>query len=448
MKEKAQSPQPPAYDILPVVTRRKIISPLRTNSINKDEKDQNDADFRRIDSNGSLSLIQDGMNMNNNDESGLDNGNNNSGSTHRFSLVNQRVVSWKISMPSFLGRQESHHSLGQESTQQIDETLGETETALGRILKFIDPIIVALIFINSVMIGIGTLDVIETNDTAREAFEICDRIFLYIFTAEVFLTTTHYLRLDKLQLDAYNPRPWLPLMPPISQREKRSRSKTRPWLIFDLLVIILSWVFHEGSVVRSFRILRALRLISKVKSLQNLMGALLHVIPKMNALLFITCVLLVVFGVMTTIMFKDSYEEGITKIDYFGRLDLTLFTLFQMMTFDNWHEPVREVMTVYPLAWTIFIFWVFISGFVIMNLIVAIVCESLIQLNDTGVRALRGEDIDGEFSIRDRVMTDSIANDAKMSLRLFQLENALKQLLDEELHILEELERIKKQKLS
>lgn len=178
------------------------------------------------------------------------------------------------------------------------------------------------------------------------------------------------------------------------------------------------------------------------------MGALLHVIPKMNALLFITCVLLVVFGVMTTIMFKDSYEEGITKIDYFGRLDLTLFTLFQMMTFDNWHEPVREVMTVYPLAWTIFIFWVFISGFVIMNLIVAIVCESLIQLNDTGVRALRGEDIDGEFSIRDRVMTDSIANDAKMSLRLFQLENALKQLLDEELHILEELERIKKQKLS
>lgn len=200
-------------------------------------------------------------------------------------------------------------------------------------------------------------------------------------------------------------------------------------------------------MIRAFRILRALRLISKVQSLKNLTQALLRVCPKMGALLFITLVFLTVAGIVCTLLFKDMYDEGYTEYNYFGRIDLSLLTLFQMMTFDNWHEPVREIMVVYPYAWTVFVLWVFLSGFVIMNLIIAIICESLVNLDKMGAQAFRGQVILNEYSSRDIGLVpaegDEMSNKELMDLRMTQLEDKFKQLLDEEVYILEELTRIR-----
>mmetsp|Transcript_8760 Transcript_8760/g.12869 ORF Transcript_8760/g.12869 Transcript_8760/m.12869 type:complete len:218 (+) Transcript_8760:601-1254(+) len=211
------------------------------------------------------------------------------------------------------------------------------------------------------------------------------------------------------------------------------------WLTFDLVVIILSWIFSKGSVIRAFRILRAVRLVSKVKSLKNLTRALLHVFPKMGALAFITILLFVVVGVMVTLMFRDLYKEGKTEYDYFSRIDISLLTLFQMMTFDNWHEPAREVMNKYTYAWVIFVVWVFISGFVIMNLIIAIVCESLVKLDEIGMKAIHGEDV-LDHSIRD-VSVGSI--DGQLDLRLMQLEASIAEILEDEQRILNEIRKLK-----
>merc|ERR1711971_1150070 len=97
----------------------------------------------------------------------------------------------------------------------------------------------------------------------------------------------------------------------------------------------------------------------------------------------------------------DNLADGELSDDYFGTIFKSLLTLFQMMTFDNWHEPAREVMAVKPYAWVIFVFWVFVSGFVIMNLIIAIVCESPVKLDQYGIKAMKGREIGEEFSIHD-----------------------------------------------
>jgi hypothetical protein len=91
------------------------------------------------------------------------------------------------------------------------------------------------------------------------------------------------------------------------------------------------------------------------------------------------------------------------------------------------------------------VLWVFISGFVITNLIVAIVCESLIQLDTIGVKALTGQPLpNDEYSINDRgTSPSSNPNDATISERLMQLETAVAQLLNEENAILEELGKLK-----
>lgn len=326
---------------------------------------------------------------------------------------------------------------------KLDSSDKDTDTKLGKLLTIIDPFIVLFIFVNSLMIGIGTLDEIDNNDTARKAFEMSDNIFLIIFTVEVLLSTIHFLRLDKLNFDPTSSRTWLPSIPPLTRQERKVRPMTQAWLIFDLVVVTFSWIFRKGSIVRAFRIFRAMRLISKVKSLKNLTRALLHVCPKMGALVFITVVLLIVASTMCTLLFKDAYENGYTSFNYFGRIDLSLLTLFQMMTFDNWHEPVRELMVAYPWAWIIFVFWVFVSGFVIMNLIIAIVCEALVNVDQMGKKALMGQAISDEFSIRDLSSSPDVSDEGKFDLRLSQLENAIQQLLDEEFYILEELEKLK-----
>ena len=68
------------------------------------------------------------------------------------------------------------------------------KTRLGKFLQFIDPFIIVLIAVNALMMGIGTFDFVEDNQKVNDTFELVDQIFLIIFTIEVTLNATHYMR--------------------------------------------------------------------------------------------------------------------------------------------------------------------------------------------------------------------------------------------------------------
>jgi hypothetical protein len=379
-------------------------------------------------------------------------------------ISNQVALEYSVREGTF--RQPSSVTLLSRLLPELSNTHQDSETKLGKLLDFSGPYIVLLIFVNSVMIGIGTFDFVTDNENIEYYFELTDKIFLIIFTVEVVLNLTHFCRLDRLYFSSSQKdddsasgddnnlwySSWLPKLPPLLEPERRKRKKEKSWIIFDLIIIVISWAVDGNgtSIFRSFRILRAVRLLSKVRSLKNLTRALLHVCPKMGALAFITCILFLVLGIMCTLLFgdlvvakfpDDFVGDNELSYDYFGDISLSMLTLFQLMTFDNWHEPVREVMQTKSWAWTIFVFWVFVSGFVIMNLIIAIVCESLVKLDQFGVKALHGEEIVmDEFSIQDASVSST---DGQIAQRLMQLENALHQLLEDEVKILEELEKMK-----
>lgn len=361
----------------------------------------------------------------------------------------------------------SQTSLLSRLLPELNSASMTSDTKLGRLLQYIDPYIVFLIFLNSVLIGISTFDFVTDSERVSDAFEVTDLIFLSIFTVEVSLNLAHYMRLDRIYFKSnaligndtilggrMKVPEWWPKLEPMLEEEKRRREKDFSWLVFDLLIIIMSWSFLKSpmNIFRAFRILRAIRLLSKVRSLKNLTKALLHVCPKMGALAFITLILFTVVGVMITLLFQDmpigddpdNLVDGELSDDYFGTIFLSLLTLFQMMTFDNWHEPAREVMAVKPYAWVIFVFWVFVSGFVIMNLIIAIVCESLVKLDQYGMKAMKGQEIGEEFSIHDLSQDLSAhSTDGSIAQRLVQIESALLQLMDNEVEILTEIEKLK-----
>jgi len=164
---------------------------------------------------------------------------------------------------------------------------------------------------------------------------------------------------------------------------------TDAWLVFDFTIILLSWAFSKVQIIRAFRIFRALRLAGRVKPLRDVVQAILSVVPKLGNVCFLLLIVFYIFTVVFTSFYKDMYELGQTETNYFGSLDLTAFTLFQLMCMDDWSQVAREVMQWHKGSWSLFMIYVLISAFVFTNMFVAVICDSIYELrtmedNDDG----------------------------------------------------------------
>ncbi len=150
----------------------------------------------------------------------------------------------------------------------------------------------------------------------------------------------------------------------------------------------------------------------------------------MGMVAFMLTILFTVFGVASTMLFGDlEYDDD---IDYFGTFDKSVLTLFQIMTFDSWKAVARQTMEKVPYSWILFVLWVLISGFVIMNLIIAIICESLVNMKYNG----DGEDsIDGSQTQQSQSQSQtktsgtSTTSDAQMKMDYDEVH--IRQLMDE-----------------
>ena len=224
-------------------------------------------------------------------------------------------------------------------------------------------LIILLIAVNAIMMGIATFPFVKDNPQVNHKFEVTDQVFLIIFTVELFMQFVY--RGFHLFLDG--------------------------WLVFDFVIILMSWSFSEVQIIRAFRIFRAFRLITRVKVLQNLIVALFGVVPRMAAIGLLLLLIFFIFAILMTSMWKDLWFDGDTSQDYFSRLDATFFTLFQIMTLDEWAGIAREVMVVQHWAWLPIITFVIITAFVVINLIIAVICDAISALHADQKAMIHGQ---------------------------------------------------------
>lgn len=146
-----------------------------------------------------------------------------------------------------------------------------------------------------------------------------------------------------------------------------------PWNWFDAIIVVIALVPAAGpaSVLRSLRILRALRLVSTVPSMRRVVGALLTAVPGMASIIGLLVLMIYVSAVIATKLFGEVVPER------FDELPDSLFTLFQIMTGDDWGTVAKEVMTHKPWAWVFFISYILISTFVALNLFIAVVVNAM-----------------------------------------------------------------------
>ena len=153
-----------------------------------------------------------------------------------------------------------------------------------------------------------------------------------------------------------------------------------PWGVFDFIVVAITLMPSNDSlsVLRSLRVLRVLRLVSAVPRLRRIVSALLHAVPGVGAIVALLLLVFYVFAVITTKLFGSEFS------DWFGTIGDSMFTLFQIMTLESWSMGiVRPVMETYSWAWIVFVAFIVLSSFTVLNLFIAIIIDSMQTLHAT-----------------------------------------------------------------
>ncbi|MGH3776312.1 MAG: ion transporter [Pseudonocardiaceae bacterium] len=213
--------------------------------------------------------------------------------------------------------------------------------------------IIAVIVINAVTLGLETSDrvVSQFGGLLHEV----DRIALAIFVVELILRITAH--------------GW--------------RFFRDPWNVFDFIIVGIAVIPASGAfaVLRTLRILRVLRLVALVPSMRGVVEALLSAVPGMASIAALLGLMIYIAAVMATQLF------GVGVPDRFGDLGTSLFTLFQVMTTDDWANVARAAMAVQPLAWIFFVVYMLLSTFAVLNLFIAVVVRAMEEQVATEVKA-------------------------------------------------------------
>ncbi|POF34894.1 ion transporter [Roseibium marinum] len=159
-----------------------------------------------------------------------------------------------------------------------------------------------------------------------------------------------------------------------------------PWSVFDFTIVAIALMPASGAfaVLRSLRILRALRLISVVPSLRRVIGGLVAALPGMGSIMVLMALVFYVFAVMATKLYGEAFP------DWFGNIGRSLYTLFQIMTLESWSMGiVRPVMEAFPWSWLFFVPFILCTAFTVLNLFIGIIVSAMQEEHDAEADANR-----------------------------------------------------------
>ncbi|MEQ8825447.1 MAG: ion transporter [Filomicrobium sp.] len=203
--------------------------------------------------------------------------------------------------------------------------------------------IIALIAFNAVLLAAETVPTIKSS--SGETLEFLNQLIVFAFVVEITLKILTF----------------------------RGDFWRDPWNSFDLAVVAISIMPASGAFasLRALRALRLLRLIAVLPSLRRVVESFLKALPSLGSIMLLLMLLVFVFSVMGTNLFGADHPEA------FGWFGASAFSLFTVMTLEGWPDLAREVMQSHPMAWMFFITFIILSSWVVLNLVIGVVVDSM-----------------------------------------------------------------------
>jgi voltage-gated sodium channel len=258
--------------------------------------------------------------------------------------------------------------------------------------------ILGVILANAVALGLETYDAIERE--IGGTLDLLNDVFLAIFVVEI-----------AVRIAAHGRRP---------QDYFKSG-----WNVFDFVIIggaFLPGLRQNATALRVLRLLRIVRVISLFPDLRFLIRGMAASLPPIGSMAMLTGLLIYVYGMLGWILFAD------TDAAHWGDIGQAMLSLFVVLTLESWPEIMGEVIDVHPWAWLYFVSYVLIASFLLINMVIAILINSLEE-----VRAM--EAIEKRLSNRRSERDAEQEPDGHAAAeRLMRIREALDE-LEDELHL-------------
>ena len=149
------------------------------------------------------------------------------------------------------------------------------------------------------------------------------------------------------------------------------------WNVFDFLIVAIALVPASGplAILRALRILRVLRLVTHLPRLRMIVESVLRSLPGIGWICGMLLMVFYIFSVLTTTLFGAEFPE------WFGSIGASMYTLFQMLTLDSWSSGIaRPIMERFPYAYLLFIPFVLMTSFIVLNVFIGIIVSSMSEV--------------------------------------------------------------------
>ncbi|HEX2128016.1 MAG TPA: ion transporter [Solirubrobacterales bacterium] len=237
--------------------------------------------------------------------------------------------------------------------------------------------IYAVIVANAITLGLGTYDF---SSTVHSAVTTLDDIWLGIFVVEIVI-----------RIAAYGWRPW--------------NFFRDGWNVFDFFVIAFAFapgLRENATLLRLARLLRVVRLVSVMPDLRMLVRAMARSLAPIASLVVLTLLLMYVYGMIGWIIFNEEDPEN------WGDIGTAMLTLFQILTLENWPGYLEAGQEIAPASWIFFVSYVLIASFLVINILIAIIINSMEEVHDAE-RAEERAELEDELAAGDGSVADRLA---------------------------------------
>lgn len=217
-------------------------------------------------------------------------------------------------------------------------------------------VIVAVILINAALIGLSTY---TADVSALRVIAALEAVCVVIYLVEIVLR--------------------------FIARESTAAFFRDGWNIFDIVIVVAAIVPATngiGPVLRILRVFRVLRLVKTIPELRLIVNVLLRSVASMKHVALLAGILFYVYAIIGVKLFGGDAHPMRT---YFGSIHEACFTLFRILTGDDWTQMRYELAQAgQPLAaFTAYqVSWIVVATFLLVNLIVGAVINNYQKVQD------------------------------------------------------------------
>jgi voltage-gated sodium channel len=224
-----------------------------------------------------------------------------------------------------------------------------------------DGLVLAVIIANAVVLGLETYRGVtrEHSDTLH----LLNEVFLGIFVVELALRIASY---GRRPLDFFR----------------------SGWNVFDFVVVGLAFVpglRSNSTLLRLARLARVIRVVRLLPDLRILLTGVLRSLPPLFSMALLTTLILFVYGMVGWTLFGDELPGD------WGTIGSAMLTLFVMLTLENFPIYMEAGMEVHPWAWVYFVSFVLVAAFIVLNVLIGIVLNSMEEAREIERRRALGD---------------------------------------------------------